>query len=173
MEESENTTREKSITEKRLEELRRRRKNEKNNIGGNQSTGTTNTPNVSSHTPSSPVQTQSYPKEAEKPSYTTVQTQTDNKDKSKWGCVWYQIILLAGLIWGLSDLTTGLIVAAAVAILVLIPFFRNTMKFLLGIFVGFLGGALSVGFEWPTWACWTIGIVLGLIAISSNFVYDD
>ena len=100
------------------------------------------------------------------------QTVVVQRATSSSGWLWFEVFGVAGGVWALTGhWWAGLITLIVLAIALQIPVIGTLICVVLGAGIGLLAGAIAVAFSAPTWACWLIGIVVGLGAIGVNI--DD
>lgn len=82
------------------------------------------------------------------------------------GCLWTQITILGGIIWGATgSFWYGIATFIIMAICLFIPFLGHAICIILGLLFGVGLGVLAASFGAPTWVAWLIGIfgAVGLI----------
>lgn len=99
-----------------------------------------------------------------------VNVEVHNKqDSSSSGCMWTQLFIVAGVVWGASgSFWFGLATFLILGIAFFIPFLGHALCVILGVVFGIGSGVISKSLGADTWIAWLIGIVVGLGLIFGN-----
>ena len=99
---------------------------------------------------------------------TVVTTGGGSSGSSNW--LWFEVMAVSGGVWGITGkFWTGLVTLIVMGIALMIPVIGHIICVVLGAAVGLICGILAAAlFDAPVWACWVIGGVFGLGAISAN-----
>lgn len=96
----------------------------------------------------------------------------EKSGSSNSGCLWAQLALVGGAVWAATGTWwIGVITWILLTIAVFIPYIGGAICVVLGVGIGLLAGVISAALSAPTWACWLIGIVIGVGVIGINL--DD
>lgn len=92
---------------------------------------------------------------------------------SSSGWLWTEVMIVAGIAWGIWSFWIGVAVAIILAIAISIPVLGHIICIVLGAAVGLLAGVLAAALNAPTWVAVLVGIVLGVGAIGINLSDRD